>query len=346
MGKITVVQYGLGPIGLEIVETLLTRPWAELVGAIDTDGNKVGKDVGQFLKTARQTGIIVRKETDDVLRRTAPHVVTHSTSSEMQSIYPQLVIALEHGANVISTAEELTYPFVKHPEAAQKLNDLAESEKRVVLGTGVNPGFLLDSLPVALSGVCQHVTSIRAERVVDAARTSLPVQRRVGVGLTTLEFERRVADSSVGHVGLPESVGLISLAMGWKVGEIQERITPVLAEKNLESGPVKVQVGLVAGIRQVAKGILAGHELVVLDLRTYVDAQNPHDSIMIEGVPTIDLTIRGGVQGDRATPAIVVNSIPRLESLKPGLRTVIDLPPPSARLNPIGEGRSVMLKTF
>jgi hypothetical protein len=250
----------------------------------------------------------------------------------MQAIYPQLVKMLDHQVNVISTAEELTYPFVKYPEAAQKLDDLAKSKKKVVLGTGVNPGFLLDTLPVVLSGVCQQVTSIRAERVVDAARMSLPFQRRIGAGLTVPEFERRVADTSVRHVGLPESVGLIALAMGWKVGEIQERIAPIVAEKNLESEFLKIQEGLVAGIRQVAKGILAGQELVVLDLRMYIGAQNPYDSILIEGVPPIDLTIKGGIQGDRATPAVVVNSIPRLESLKPGLRTVIDLPPPSARL--------------
>jgi 4-hydroxy-tetrahydrodipicolinate reductase len=346
LGKIRGVQYGLGPVGLEIVETLLTRPWAELVGVIDMDADKAGKDVGRFLKTAHQTGIIVSKHPDDVLSRTSPDVVTHATSSEMQTIYPQLVKMLEHEVNIISTAEELTYPFVKYPETAQKLDDLAKSKKKVVLGTGVNPGFLLDTLPVVLSGVCQQVTSIRAERVVDAARMSLPFQRRSGAGLTTLEFERRVADTSVRHIGLPESIGLIALAMGWKVGEIQERIAPIVAEKNLESKFLKVQAGLVAGIRQVAKGIVAGQELVVLDLRMYIGAQNPHDSILIEGVPSIDLTIKGGVQGDRATPAVVVNSIPRLESLEPRLRTVIDLPPPSARLNSIGEDRSVMLKTF
>ena len=125
--------------------------------------------------------------------------------------------------------------------------------------------------------------------------------------------------------------------MGWKVGEIQERITPIVAEKDVESEFLKIQAGSVAGVRQVAKGILAGQELVVLDLRIYIGAQNPHDSILIEGVPPIDMTIKGGVHGDRATPAIVVNTIPRLEFLQAGLRTMIDVPPPSARLDSVGE---------
>ena len=346
LGKIRIVQYGLGDVGLEIVQTLLTRPWAELVGAIDLDADKAGKDVGQFLKPARQTGITVSGNADEVLSRTMPHVVAHATSSQMQIIYPQITKILEHEVNIISTAEELTYPFVKYPEDASKLDTLAKSKKKVVIGTGVNPGFVLDTLPVALSGLCQQVTSIRGERVVDASRMSSRLQSKIGVGLTTLDFERKVADGSVKHVGLPESVGLVALAMGWRVGEIQERITPVVAERNMESEFFKVQAGCVAGIRQVAKGILAGQELVVLDLRMHIGAQNQHDSILIEGIPPIDLSIKGGVHGERATPAILVNSIPRLESLQPGLRTVIDLPPPSARLN-LSEGdRSVMLASF
>ena len=344
--KIRIVQYGLGHAGLEIIETLLTRPWAELVGAIDPDGDKIDKDVGQFLRQPRQTGIIVGRSVEELLSRAMPHVVTHATSPQMQIIYPQLVKILEHGVNVISTAAELTYPFVKYPEAANKLDELAISRKKVVLGTGVNPGFVLDTLPVVLSGVCQQVTSIRAERVVDASRMSSHLQSKFGVGLTASDFERKVADGSVRHVGLPESIGLIALAMSWKVGEIQERITPVVAEKDWESDGLKVQAGSVTGLRQLAKGILAGQELVVLDLRMYLGAQNQHDSILIEGIPPIDLTIKGGVHGERATPAILVNSIPRLESLEPGLRTVIDLPPPSARLNLTGDDRSVMLKTF
>lgn len=344
--KIKVVQYGFGPFGIEIVETLLTRPWAELVGVVDVDTTKVGKDAGQFLRTRRETGITVSNRPDDVLDRTEPHVVTHATSSYMKTIYPQLEQILNHEANVISIGEELAYPFVKYPETAQNLDALAKSKKKVVLGTGVNPGFVLDTLPVVMSGVCQHITSIRAERVVDATRRRLSLQRKIGAGLTTVEFNRKVAEGSIKHVGLPESVGLIALAMGWKVGEIQERITPILAEKDVESEFLKVKAGSIAGIRQVAKGILAGQELVVLDLRIYVGAQNPHDSILIEGVPPIDMTIKGGVNGDRATPAIVVNSIPRLEFLQPGLRTIIDLPPPSALLGSVGEDRSVMLKTF
>ena len=346
MKTIKVVQYGLGPIGLGIVEVLLTRPWIELVGAIDTDRSKVGKDVGQLLENPRPVGVTVSEKAKDSLKSTSPDIVTHATSSYIKTIQPQIIEIIEHGASVVSTAEELSYPFVKYPELSRELDGRARGKNVVVLGTGVNPGFLLDTLAVVLSGVCQKVNSIRGERVVDASRRRLPLQKKIGAGLSPAEFERKVAEGAIKHVGLPESVGLIALAMGWKVGEIQERISPVVAETAVSSDYIKVLPGSVAGVRQVAKGILAGQELVVLDLRMYLGAQNPHDSILIDGFPPVDMTIRGGVQGDRATPSILVNSLPKIERLEPGLRTMLDLPPISPCLNLVQDDRSVMLKTF
>ena len=346
MNKIKVVQYGLGPIGLGIVDVLLSRPWVQLVGAVDIDRNKVGQDVGQLLTKPRKTGVLVSDKASEVLKSTSPEIVTHATSSYMSAIHPQLVQILDQGSSIVSTAEELTYPFTKHPDLANDLDARARRKNAVVLGTGINPGFLLDTLAVILAGVCQKVNSIRAERVVDASRRRLPLQKKIGAGLTRPEFEKKVAEGTIKHVGLPESVGLISLAMGWKVGEIQERITPVLAEKDERSEHITVPAGSVAGVRQVAKGILAGQELVVLDLRMYLNAPNPHDSVLIDGIPPVDMTIRGGVHGDSATPAIVVNILPSLTGLKPGLRTMLDLPPVTPRIDLPSEDRSVMLKTF
>jgi hypothetical protein len=343
---IKVVQYGLGPIGLGIVEVLLTRPWVQLVGVIDIDKNKVGKDVGQFLEKPRKIGVTISDKARDVLGHSAPDIVTHATSSYMETILPQIIEIVEHNASVVSTAEELSYPFVKYADLARKLDEQAKEKKVAVLGTGVNPGFLLDTLAVALSGVCQNVNSIRAERVVDASRRRLPLQKKIGAGLSPEEFERKVAEGTIKHVGLPESVGLIALALGWKLGEIQERITPVIAETAVRSEFIKVPAGAVAGVRQVAKAILGGQELVVLDLRMYLGAQNPHDSILIDGIPPVDMIIRGGVQGDRATPAIIANTLPKIDRLEPGLRTMLDLPPIPPIMSSAADDRSVMLRTF
>jgi len=343
---IKVVQYGLGPIGLGIVEVLLTRPWVQLVGAIDIDKKKVGKDVGELLHPQRRLSIEISDKPHDVLKYAKPDIVTHATSSYLTAVYPQIAEVLEHGSSVVSTTEELSYPFVKHPELARELDTNARQMGVVVLGTGVNPGFLLDTLAVVLSGVCQTVNSIRAERVVDTARRRLPLQKKTGAGLSAEEFEKLVGQGSIKHHGLPESVGLIALAMGWRLGEIQERITPVIAEKEVRSDYLTVPAGRVAGVRQVAKGILGGQELVVLDLRMYLGAENPHDSIVIDGIPPVDMTIRGGVHGDRATPAIVVNALPKISLLPPGLRTMLDLPPIAPVTTETSDDRSVMLKTL
>lgn len=346
MKSLKVVQYGLGPIGLGIVEVLLTRPWVQLVGAIDIDRNKVGRDVGELLEKPRKLGIIVSDKVDETLKQASPQVVTHATSSYMKTIHTQIIRIAEHGASVVSTAEELSYPFVKYPDMAREIDERAREKGVVVLGTGINPGFLLDTLAVALSGVCQKVNSIRGERVVDASRRRLPLQKKIGAGLSQSEFEKKVAEGTIKHVGLPESVGLIALAMGWKLGEIQERISPVIAEKEVRSDYLTVPPGSVAGVRQVAKGILAGQELVVLDLRMYLSADNPHDSVLLDGIPPVDMVIRGGVHGDRATPAVVVNSLLKAINLQPGLRTMLDLPPIPPCLNLPEVDRSVMLKTF
>ena len=222
LNRIKVVQYGLGPIGLGIVEVLLARPWVELVGAVDIDPNKVSKDVGELLSIPRRTGIEVTNKVGGVLKNERPDVVTHATSSYMAMIQREFFVIINSGVIVVSTGDDLTFPFAKHPDQSKQLDELARKQNVVVLGTGVNPGFLLDTLTVALSGVCQKVNSIRAERVVDASRRRLPLQKKTGAGLSHQEFEKRIAEGGIKHVGLPESVGLISLAMGWKLGEIQE----------------------------------------------------------------------------------------------------------------------------
>jgi 2,4-diaminopentanoate dehydrogenase len=342
---IKVAQYGLGPIGLGIVEVLLARPSIQLVGAIDIDKGKVGKDVGQFLQNPRKTGVIISDKPKDVLANSTPDIVTHATSSYMENICPQIEEIIDHNASAVSTAEELSYPFAKHPDLARKLDEHAKAKNVVVLGTGVNPGFLLDTLAVALSGVCQKVNSIHAERIVDASKRRLPLQKKTGAGLSPKEFERKVAEGTIKHVGLPESVGLIALAMGWKLDEIQEQITPIIAEAAVESEFIRVPAGAVAGVHQVARGTLGAKELVVLDLRMYLGAQNPHDSILIDGDPPVDMIIRGGVQGDRATPAIVANTLSKVRGLEPGLRTMLELPPISPFVGARGDNRSVMQRT-
>jgi 4-hydroxy-tetrahydrodipicolinate reductase len=326
MKSVKVVLYGVGPIGSGIVGLLSRKPWAKIVGAIDTDEKKVGKDLGEVAGLGHSVGVLVSGGAREVLEETSPDIVVHATSSYLPNTHTQILECVNAKADVVSTSEELSYPYGKYPELARKIDENAKAQGATVLGTGVNPGFVMDTLAVAMSGVCQTVESVAAERIVDTSKRRWQLQRKTGAGLSVEEFQRLVREGKIKHVGLPESTMMIGAALGWKLEDVQEEITPVVAEQRIQTSYVDVAKASVAGVRQVARGVSAGRQRVVLNLMMYVGAKDPRDSIRIEGVPPIDLTIRGGVQGDQATAAIIVNSIPNVVAASPGLKTMIDLP--------------------
>jgi len=323
---VNVVVYGMGPIGSAIVRLLNTKQWARIVGAVDVDEKKAGKDVGEVAGLDRKIGDVVSRESRKLLEQTSPDVVIHTTSSFLPDVYPQLIECATAKADVVSTSEELSYPYTKHPDLSRKIDETAREHGVTILGTGVNPGFVMDTLAVVMSGVCQTVDSVSAERIVDTSKRRWQLQRKTGAGLGVDEFQRLVKEGKIKHVGLPESVMMIGAALGWSLDDVQEEITPVIAERETRAEYAVVRKGNAAGVHQIARGIVAGRERIVLDLMMCVGAKDPRDSIRIKGVPPVDLTIRGGVQGDQATAAIVVNSIQNVVASSPGLKTMLDLP--------------------
>jgi 4-hydroxy-tetrahydrodipicolinate reductase len=241
-------------------------------------------------------------------------------------VYPQVAEVVESGANLISTCEELAYPFYHHPELAKKIDDLAKKYDVTVLGCGVNPGFIMDLLPLVTSGVCQDIKKVEVERVVNATLRRYPLQKKIGIGLSLKKFEEKVAKGG-GHVGLVESIAMIGDGLGWKLNEIRQSIEPVIAEFPMESDFFQVDKGEVIGINQVGRGIKEGKDLIILKLSMYLGADS-RDLIKIDGIPSIKLLIEKGVHGDIATPAVAVNSIPQVISSEAGLKTMKDLPPP------------------
>ncbi|HIC96171.1 TPA: dihydrodipicolinate reductase [Candidatus Bipolaricaulota bacterium] len=321
---IRVIQYGVGAIGREMVKLLLDRGF-ELIGAIDIDKEIVGKDLGEVVGRGR-LGITVTADPREALSRGA-EVVLHSTSSRLEAVYPQIVKVLEAGSNLISTCEELAYPYHRHPGLARRIDKLAVKHGVRVLGTGVNPGFIMDLLPLVLTGVCREVRRLEITRSVDAGSRRRPLQEKIGVGLTPEEFQERVARGG-GHVGLVESIAMIGAGLSWELEEIEETIEPVIADSPEESEFFKVGRGEVLGLRQHGYGIRDGERAITLNLEMFLSAED-YDRIRIEGSPTVELLIEGGVHGDIATSAVAVNSIPRVLSAPPGLRTMWELPPPT-----------------
>jgi len=230
------------------------------------------------------------------------------------------------GANVISTCEELSYPYRKDPQLSAEIDRIAKLNNVTILATGVNPGFLMDAWPLFMTGVCQQVKQIKVVRVQDASLRRGPFQKKIGAGCTIEQFKKLVAAGTLKHVGLPESIAMIAGGLGWKLDEITESIEPVVAKTQVRTDFVTVEPGQVAGVRQVGRGIRAGEELVTLEFEASVGASDSYDAVYITGIPNLEVVIEGGTHGDIATAAIVVNSVHRVIDAPPGLVTMKDLP--------------------
>lgn len=326
-----VVQYGLGPIGQSCLKTMLDKPLGiKLVGAIDIDPDKVGKDVSELIGHPHATGIIVSSDANAVLSETKPDVVVHTTSSFLASMYDQLIQCASHGANVVSSTEELSWPFERHPAISAELERVAVENGVSILGTGVNPGYAMDALALMATGVCNDVSSVVVHREVNAGLRRLPLQRKVGAGITTQEFEEKKASGQFGHIGLVESLYMVASGLGWELDDMTETLEPVVSVSHHETEYLSVMKGQVAGIHHHAHGYVRGHEVLTLDLKMYVGAPNPRDAVTVVGDPPIDLEIKGGIFGDTATVAALVNGIPLVSKAQPGLKTVADVPLPRA----------------
>jgi len=334
MEEVKVVLYGVGAVGKLIARFLLEKQGVKIVGAIDVAEDKVGKDLSMLLGFKKKLGIIVSKDVASTLSNVEVDVVIHTTTSYLKETYPQIVSLLKHHVNVISTCEELSYPYYSEPKLAENLDALAKQHGVTVLGTGINPGFLMDTLVITLTAVCQKIEKIEAVRVVNAAARRLPFQKKIGAGLTVEEFRQEIANKQItGHVGLEQSVAMIADALCWKLDGIKaEAVEPVTTAETVESDVIKVEAGKVAGLRQSARGFMEGREVILLDFQAYIGAKEEYDAITIQGVPIVKQKIQPCIHGDIGTVAIVVNSIPKVLNAPAGLLTMKDLPVPSAAL--------------
>jgi len=325
--KIRAIQYGVGPIGASIARLMREKQAIEITGAIDTDPAKAGRDLGEVVGAADAPwGVKISSDAREVLEQAAD-VVIHSTSSSLPKVMDQLLACLEAESCIVSTCEELAYPFRTHPELAAKLDAAAKDWGVALVGTGVNPGFVMDKLVVTLAAVSQRIEHAKALRVVDASKRRLPLQVKIGAGMPLEIFRTQVVEGLIKHVGLPESVAMVADSLNLPVEEITESIEPVVAEERIQTEYLTVDPGQAAGVHQIARGISKdGKELVYLELQMYVGAKDPADTITLTGHPNISLVIPGGSHGDIATASVVVNSIPVILDAPAGLRTSRDLP--------------------
>ena len=323
--KIRAIQFGIGPIGASILKLMREKEAIEIMGAIDNDPSKIGKDLGEVVGASDAPwGVKVSGDAKGVLEQSAD-VVMHTTSSSLPKVVDQLLAALEVGSCVVSTCEELSYPFRTYPELAAQLDKSAKDNGVALVGTGVNPGFVMDKLIITLAAVSQRIDHAKALRIVDASTRRQPLQKKIGAGLSVEEFRARVKEGTIKHVGLPESVAMVADSLGLRIDQITETIEPKVASERVETEFLAVEAGQAAGVHQIARGLADGKELVYMELQMYVGAKDPADTVELQGHPNISLSIPGGSHGDIATASVAVNSIPSILEAPAGLRTSREL---------------------
>jgi 4-hydroxy-tetrahydrodipicolinate reductase len=324
--KIRAIQYGVGPIGASIARLMREKQAIEIIGAIDTDPAKIGRDLGEVVgATDAPWGVAISGDAKEVLEQNAD-VVMHSTSSSLAKVMDQLLACLEAESCIVSTCEELSYPFRTHPELAAKLDAAAKEWGVALVGTGVNPGFVMDKLPLTITSVCQDVTEVQIIRIQNASTRREPLQRKVGAGMSEAEFRAAVDSGKIKHMGLRESLMLVGNGLGVDFESVSdEKIEPIVADREIVTQYLRVAPGQVAGVHQTIYG--KGRINVSLELRMYVGAEAvAADRVIVKGVPDVEMEIKHGVHGDRATAAMVVNAIPRVVSARPGVLTMDDIP--------------------
>jgi len=322
---IKIIQYGIGPIGLKVFGYLKNKPGIQIVGAIDVDPRKRGVDLGELAGLAAPIGVKVSGDAAAVLNEIDADVVILTTTSTLKSIQPQIAEIVSARKHVVSSCEELVYPWVTHPDIAEELDSAAKKHNVSILSTGVNPGFLMDYLPLVVTGISQRVDKVTIERIQDAQFRRVPFQRKIGAGLLVDEFNERVENGVLRHVGLVESIHLLACGLGWKLDRAEDSIAPVIASKQVNTPDLSVKPGMAAGVRQVGRGFIQGKEVISLIFQATMGEADPRDRVCIEGSPDIDLTFKNGVNGDIATTAIIVNAIPTVLKAAAGLRTMADV---------------------
>jgi 4-hydroxy-tetrahydrodipicolinate reductase len=325
--KIRIAQFGLGPIGIETLKLAAAKSWAEVVGGIDIDPQKTGKDLGELTQTKSLRGKLVYHSLEELAFK-KPDIIFHTAVSKFKEAFGQIEPIARRGISVVSSCEELLFPQLREPQLAAKLDRLCKKTGARVIGTGVNPGFVMDLLPLCMTGVSREVRAVHVQRVVNASTRRAPLQKKIGSGLAPEEFRRLFKAGKAGHAGLKESLALIAHCLGWKTGRIVETGDAVVAERDIRTEYLEVKQGQTCGLHQRAEAKMNGKTCLTLDLKMYLDAAEPHDAVQIEGEPPLDVVINGGVAGDHATVAALVNTAPRLLQAKAGLLLVTDLAAP------------------
>lgn len=323
---IKVAQFGLGPIGRSCVQVAAERLNLEIVGGIDINPALAGRSLAEVCGLEGVDAGRIYTSFEEMWAEVQPDVILHTAGSRAVDSFAQCRPMLEKGIAVVSSCEELLYPRFRAPEQTEEIDALCQATGGRILGSGVNPGFVLDLLPVCLTGVCRTVRSVYGERVVNASLRRQPLQKKIGSGLHPDEFRKLWDEGKAGHAGFKESLLLIASAMNWRMTEVTETLDPIIADHDITTPFFKVPTGMTCGLHQIVRAESAEGHSIHLDLKMYLDAQDPHDYVKLDSDPAVSARLEGGVFGDMATVAALINCIPRLLAAPAGVRLMTEIP--------------------
>ncbi len=322
---INILQVGLGPLGIKINQYIAEKESMSAIAGVDINPNLVGQDLGKHCNTKVNKGKIY-DHISKVPNLEDIDIAVLTTSSSLDTISSQVLEIIEYGIPIVSTCEELTFPWHNDATTSQEIDKSAKKNNVAVVSTGVNPGFLMDTLPAMLTGICKEVSHVSVKRVQDATSRRVPFQQKIGAGLTLPDFESKKANGSLRHVGLTESMHFIADSLGWEIDYTEDVINPVVSDRTIETENIKIAPGNAMGVQQIGVARQNGKEKIKLYFEATIGTGVSYDEIVISGNPNVHSKIEGGVNGDIATCSIVLNAIPNVLKASPGLWTMKDLP--------------------
>ncbi|MGY5855744.1 MAG: hypothetical protein RTS72_04035 [Candidatus Thorarchaeota archaeon] len=325
-----VIQIGFGSLGRHITSSILKRENLELVSIVDANPELSGRPIEDLLQDDIESDITLTDDLQMVLKAIPADIAIVATTSSLEAVAPTIEACLENGLDVISICEELSFPYQKKPSLAKRLDSFAKDKEKTVIGTGINPGYLMDLLPIVLTGPCQSVGTIHVTRHMNSSHRRPSFQKKIGTGMTNEEFRRNIDEGHItGHVGLVESIQMINAALNLGLDEIEE-LPPeaIIAESKTTNSFATIEKGDVLGLKSVGVGKRNGEQIITLDFQAYAEATPQYDEIIIEGLPRMQQRIEGGVQGDHGTVGMMLNLIPIVIDESPGLKTMKDIPVP------------------
>lgn len=337
MENVKVALWGFGAMGSGIAKVLLGKKGVDIVGVCDIHPARVGKSIYELLGVERgeHPEVLVNPKIEEVVHDGNCDICVLATDSFTKKAFPKIKYVVNQNVNVVSTAEEMSYPMAQEPELAEEMDKLAKAHGVSILGTGINPGLMMDLLAICLSGCMTDVEKVTCRRVNSLSPFGPAVMEEQGVGLSVDAFNKGVEDGSLaGHVGFSESVGMIAKALGWKVDKFEQQMSPIVTKVDRKSPYGFAKAGDVAGVNMTGQGYVNGEVKIDMihpqQIEPEMEGTHTGDYIVLSGTPEVNMSIRPEVDGGIGTIAMVVNMIPHVINARPGLKTMLDLPVPRA----------------